>query len=222
MDTEKSPASGPTAAANERVRLIVRGAARLFDEVGYHATNMDMVARAAQLRKPTLYHYIKSKEEILLRIHQSLIDDFAETHRLRASRGASGEQQLLGIVTDILHAIADNRGYVRAFFEHYRELDPEMRRQISGKRQAYFKCVTDLIAEGVAAGEYHCGDVRLAALFLLGQVNWVYQWYVPGASPAPEQIGRRILDNFLHGLVAKGAPLRLPRTRTKPYKARLL
>ncbi len=196
----------PTQAAEQRIRQIVQGAARLFDEVGYHATNMEMVAEAAQLRKPTLYHYIKSKEEILLRIHQTLIDDFAATHRVRAEQGCSREAQLLGIVTDILRAISANRGYVRAFFEHYRELDPAMRGQISAKRQAYFKCVTDLLADGVAAGAYHTDDVRLSALFLLGQVNWVYQWYVPGVSPAPEVIAHQVLDNFLHGLATRPAP----------------
>lgn len=207
---------GPTVAAEQRIRDIVRGAARLFDEIGYHATNMEMVAHAAQLRKPTLYHYIKSKEEILLRIHQALIDDFAATHLVRAEQGYSREAQLLGIVTDILRAIADNGGYVRAFFEHYRELDPDMRRQISGKRQAYFKCVTDLIADGVADGVYHTGDVRLSALFLLGQVNWAYTWYVPGKSPAPEVIAQQLLDSFLHGMARPGgasAPRAKPATR---------
>jgi AcrR family transcriptional regulator len=197
----------PTAAAEQRIAQIVRGAAQLFDTVGYHATSMEMVAEAAQLRKPTLYHYIKSKEEILLRIHQALIDDFAATHHARLQQGLDREALLLGIVADILQAIADNRGYVRAFFEHYRELDPTMRAQISAKRQAYFKCVTDLIADGVAAGVYYTDDVRLSALFLLGQVNWSYQWHVPGVSPPPALIARQILDGFLHGM-ARPAPRR--------------
>jgi AcrR family transcriptional regulator len=221
LATEPGTGRGLTIAAEQRIRDIVRGAARLFDEIGYHATNMEMVAHAAQLRKPTLYHYIKSKEEILLRIHQALIDDFAATHQVRAEQGYSREAQLLGIVTDILSAIADNGGYVRAFFEHYRELDPEMRRQISVKRQAYFKCVTDLIAEGVAAGDYHTADVRMSALFLLGQVNWAYTWYVPGKSPRPEVIAQQLLDSFLHGMARadgsrprrrKPAARALPRT----------
>jgi TetR/AcrR family transcriptional regulator, cholesterol catabolism regulator len=190
----------PTLAAEQRIRQIVREAARLFDKVGYHMANMEMVAQAVQMRKPTLYHYIKSKEEILLRIHQTLIDDLVATHQARLDQGLNREGLLLGIVTDILRAIADNRGYVRAFLEHYRELDPAMREQISGRRQAYFKSVTDLIADGVADGAYHTDDVTLSALFLLGQVNWAYQWYVPGVSPAPEVIAQKMIDNFLYGL----------------------
>ena len=190
----------PTQAAEQRIREIVHEAARLFDRVGYHNTNMEMVAQAANMRKPTLYHYIKSKEEILLRIHQTLLDDLIARHKEKAAQGLSREELLLGNITDILGHIARNRGYVRAFLEHYRELDPAIRKEISGARQAYFKIVTDLIADGVAAGEYHTTDVNLSALFLLGQVNWAYQWYRPGASPAHELIAREILDTFLYGL----------------------
>lgn len=191
---------GPTQAAEQRVREIVHEAAKLFDRVGYHNTNMEMVAQAANMRKPTLYHYIKSKEEILLRIHQTLLDDLIARHKEKAAQGLSREELLLGNITDILGHIARNRGYVRAFLEHYRELDPAIRKEISGARQAYFKIVTDLIKDGVAAGEYHTEDVNLSALFLLGQVNWAYQWYRPGASPSHEVIAREILDTYLYGL----------------------
>jgi AcrR family transcriptional regulator len=218
----KEPAErGPTLAAEQRIRQIVNEAAKLFDQVGYHSANMEMVAKATNLRKPTLYHYIKSKEEILLRIHQILIDDLGSKHAERVAAGLGREDLLLGIVTDILTAIAENRGYVRAFLEHYRELDPAIRQQISGKRQAYFKCITDLVEDGVASGDYYSDDVTLSSLFLLGQVNWAYQWYVPGSSPAPAVIARKMLDTFLYGLTRPApaaAPAPAPAKAAKPAK----
>lgn len=199
------PERGPTLAAEQRIRQIVNEAAKLFDRVGYHDANMEMVAQAANMRKPTLYHYIKSKEEILLRIHQTLLDDLNAKHQENLARGFSREQLLLGNVTYILTYIAQNRGYVRALFEHYRQLEPGIRKQISTARQAYFKIITDLIADGVKAGVYHTDDVTLSALFLLGQVNWAYQWYRPETSPPPEAIAHKILDTFLYGLTRPAA-----------------
>lgn len=207
---------GPTLAAEQRIIQIVNEAAKLFDKVGYHAANMDMVAKANNLRKPTLYHYIKSKEEILLRIHQTLIEELGSKHKARVDLGAGREELLLGIVTDILTAIASNRGYVRAFLEHYRELDPTIRKQISGKRIEYFDCMKNLIADGVAEGVYHTEDVTMSALFLLGQVNWAYQWYVPGVSPSPEHVARMMLDTFLYGLTR---PAPAAKAVAKPAKA---
>ena len=211
------PERGPTVAAEQRIKQIVHEAAKLFDRVGYHEANMEMVAQAAQMRKPTLYHYIKSKEEILLRIHQTLLEDLNAKHRERLDQGLSREELLLGIVTEILRHIAQNRGYVRVFLEHYRELDPVIRKQISSERQDYFKIVTDLIVQGVASGNYHSNDIRLSALLLLGQVNWAYQWYQPGVSPAPEVIAQELLDTFLYGLTRKVSE----RTAARKAMARL-
>src|SRR5215203_4949344 len=105
-----------TPAAVQRIEQIVHEAAKLFDKVGYHSANMEMLAEATGFRKPTLYHYVRSKEEILFRMHQWLIDSLNEQHRARVEQGQDREQLLYGLCKDILVFIAENRGFVRAFF----------------------------------------------------------------------------------------------------------
>ena len=39
-------------------------ARELFMRFGFHKTNMDDIARAANIAKPTLYYYYKSKEDL--------------------------------------------------------------------------------------------------------------------------------------------------------------
>ena len=192
-----------TPAAAQRIEQIVHQAAKLFDKVGYHAANMEMVAKATGFRKPTLYHYVRSKEEILFRMHQWLIDSLNEQHRARVAQGQSREELLYGLCKDILHFIAENRGFVRAFFEHNQELSEAMRKEVRQERAALFALFTDLIADGVKAGEYHTHEVTLSALFLLGQCNWAYQWYRPGQNPPPEALARMMLDTFLYGIAGK-------------------
>ena len=60
--------------ADERRKEIIRKAATLFNITGYFNTSMDDIAEAVGLRKPTLYYYVSSKEEILYLIHEELID----------------------------------------------------------------------------------------------------------------------------------------------------
>ena len=192
-----------TPAAAQRIEQIVHQAAKLFDKVGYHAANMEMVAKATGFRKPTLYHYVSSKEEILFRIHHWLIDSLNEQHRARVAQGQTREELLYGLCKDILHFIAENRGFVTAFFEHNRELNEEMRKEVRQERSALFAIFTDLIADGVKAGDYHTHEVTLSALLLLGQCNWAYQWYRPGLNPPPEIMARIILDTFLYGIAGK-------------------
>ena len=67
-DIAASPWSHPLDRGQERAikrDAVLRAAAQLFNEFGYHATSLAMVAERLQVTKPTLYYYIKNKEEIL-------------------------------------------------------------------------------------------------------------------------------------------------------------
>ena len=44
---------------------VLRTAAQIFNEKGFHATSLDEVAERLQISKPTLYYYVKNKDDIL-------------------------------------------------------------------------------------------------------------------------------------------------------------
>ena len=116
-----------------RKREILRGAARLFDRVGYHGVNMSMIAEAAGVKKPTLYHYIKSKDEILFMLHELFIGTLRKNTDARIEQGADELEILRGVIVDTLRLMHDYPGYMRAFFEHTRELGKEQRAVIAAR-----------------------------------------------------------------------------------------
>jgi TetR/AcrR family transcriptional regulator, cholesterol catabolism regulator len=194
-------ATSPTTARSEVQRQrILREAASLFDLGGYHNTSMEDIASRIGLRKPTLYHYFKSKEDILFGIHDAFIDRLIERQQARQSIAMEGRQQLLEIIMDMLQVIDEQRGEVRAFFEFYRELSPDRRESIARKRDEYEGFVEGVIREGVAAGEFRDVDPRLAALSLFGMVNWSYQWFQPGGRLGPRELAYVMWDLFVKGI----------------------
>ena len=60
----------------QREQILVR-AARLFARRGYAATSMNEVARSCGVSKPSLYHYVRDKHQLLVEI--------AETHAPEAA-----------------------------------------------------------------------------------------------------------------------------------------
>lgn len=58
------------AAKQEREDQIIAAAESLLIEKGYHAINMDQVARASGLAKGTVYLYFKTKEEVFLKVFE--------------------------------------------------------------------------------------------------------------------------------------------------------
>lgn len=194
-------ATSPTTARSQVQRQrILREAASLFDLGGYHNTSMEDIASRIGLRKPTLYHYFKSKEDILFGIHDAFIDRLIERQQARQSIAMEGRQQLLEIIMDMLQVIDEQRGEVRAFFEFYRELSPDRRESIARKRDEYEGFVEAVIREGVADGAFRDVDPRLAALSLFGMVNWSYQWFQPGGRLGPRELAYVMWDLFVKGI----------------------
>mgnify|MGYP002378503991 CR=1 FL=1 len=182
---------------------IMRAAARLFDEVGYHGVNMETIARAAGLKKPTLYHYVRSKDEILFQIHEAMIEALRSKIGERRAAGLQPEAILLGVYEDIFEQMYDFPGYVRAFFEHMRELDGPRRAKVRTERNAYLAEVMAVIESGMTGGVFRRADPLLTALSMLGVCNWGYQWYRPKRDGKPQDIAAKCWDIFRHGLAAR-------------------
>lgn len=72
-----------------REQEILDAARKLFREKGYYATTMQDIADAVGLQKASLYHYIRSKEALLLKIAGETMRLFhAELDRIEAAGGA--------------------------------------------------------------------------------------------------------------------------------------
>ncbi len=60
----------------------------MFNERGFHATSLDDIAARLQVSKPTLYYYVKNKDEILLECVKKGLHLILEG--IEASRQAGG------------------------------------------------------------------------------------------------------------------------------------
>lgn len=200
--TVRSKAAKVTTAAHDDKRLeIIERCANLFDTGGYHRATMQMLADEVGLGKPTLYHYFTSKTEILYAIHQkhiaALIDGLDSAQR----RGSGPQELLLHAGRDILDEIAQHPGYVRAFFEHYGELEEPKRNEIRERRKEYFGKICGIIKSGIAAGVFRKCDVELTAYGFLGTFSWAYQWYPPMVKKISSQkLAESLCSTFLQGL----------------------
>jgi TetR/AcrR family transcriptional regulator, cholesterol catabolism regulator len=185
----------------ERRRQIVETAARLFDAHGYGNTSMEDVALSISIAKPTLYHYFRSKEEILRSIHEEFIQLLIDKYLARVSRGLDPPELVLGAMKDVLSLMATHRGYVRVFFEHHRELPPEAKRYVTAQRDAYESLVRSAIAAGQARGIFSQEiDEKMISLAVFGMCNWAYQWFDEHGRMSADEIAETYWRLLLHGI----------------------
>jgi AcrR family transcriptional regulator len=186
--------------ASARRRQVVSSAAELFDRDGYHTTNMAELAQAVGIGKPTLYHYFRSKDEILFWIHEECIDILIEKADARAQESLTPEEGLRFVMRDIISLLDTHPGHVRVFFEHQRELKGAARETIKQKRDYYEGIVKSLVTQGMSEGVFREMDPHLSALAIFSVCNWSYQWYRPGGRYSTDEIADFFFDLILNGL----------------------
>lgn len=195
--TKKRPT---TEAHGEKRNEILKHCAVLFDRVGYHKASMQMLADEVGLGKPTLYHYFRSKHDILYAIHDAHMSALLEG---LGSDDATGDPLVLlrSACIDILRQIADHPGYVRAFMDHYGDLEGTLRNQIKERRNAYFARLQGIIVKGIDNGQFRDCDPTLTTYAFLGMCNWAYKWYPPLAKKqSPEKVADALCRPFFEGL----------------------
>src|ERR1700761_1128031 len=62
-----------------RREQLLSTAIELFSEQGFHAASMSGLARAMNLSKPALYHYVDSKEALLVELYERVAIDSNES-----------------------------------------------------------------------------------------------------------------------------------------------
>ena len=72
---------------DQKLEFILRTAARIFAEKSYHSTSMRDISRATNVSLAGLYHYCKSKEELLFLIQDNCFGRVLETFGAATARG---------------------------------------------------------------------------------------------------------------------------------------
>lgn len=159
---------------------ILREAA-LFLDAGYRGASMDAIAERVGIAKPTLYHYWRSKEDILYAIHKKYIQPLLEHQRSYAERELPPDDQLRRCVRDMMESISEDPGYVRSFIEHGRELSDERVAEVRQIGRQHRKLIEDAITAGIEKGMFRKVNPAMGAYALLGVASWATYWFQQGA-----------------------------------------
>lgn len=158
----------------------VREAAlRLFARYGYAAVTMRQIAAEVGIQAGALYRYTPDK--------QALLVDLMETHlaELLAAQDAlpNCADPLAALDQFTRFHIRFHAARVDAVFIAYMELralEPANFTRIETMRRDYEARLASILHAGVAAGQMHLPDPKLAAFALIAMLTGVNTWYREG------------------------------------------
>jgi AcrR family transcriptional regulator len=159
----------------------VRAAAvALFAVKGFHGTGIRELADAAGLSSATLYHYIGTKEDLLVDIMQTSLDRLLTAAGQVLTESPSPVAAMSGLVQTHVVAHALRQAETVVVDTELRALSPERRRPIVALRDEYEDLWESVIEKGQASGTFQVPDPSVARLALLQMCSGVANWYASG------------------------------------------
>ncbi len=179
---------------------ILRGAAAAFRARGFDGAGMRDIARGLGVAPGALYYYFRSKDELLYFCQDYSLDHLLEVGRRVSGARLSADRKLAALVREQVRTMLDELQGSSAHVE-FHGLPPRLLRRVVAKRDQYEAIVRGIIGEGIRTGTFRKVDAKLAALVVLGAVNWTVRWYRPEGSLTAEVIGGQFADLLVRGLV---------------------
>jgi AcrR family transcriptional regulator len=205
----------------QRAEEVLDAAAAVFSRLGYDASSIDDVADELGATKGRVYHYFRSKADLLLGVLSTGARRLIDLTRPIAEDLSLAPQDKLERMARV-HAMTmmTEHAYHRVSLESYDQLFAKGHRQadweiVRGLRAEYEQLYLSVIEEGQAAGGFAEADPRVIVRGLLGSLNWLTVWYRPATHPvtAPRLTEEEIADTTAEFVVAGAVGLRSRRDR---------
>jgi AcrR family transcriptional regulator len=174
---------------------VLASALEAFAEQGYHGTGIRDIAAGAGLSVPGLYHHYRSKQDVLMALMVAVMDDLLRrtTEALDTAAAGSPAARFDALVEALLRFHLERRQEAFVASSEIRSLDPANRAKYVALRDEQQRMIADVVAEGVAAGEFdvpHPAEtVRAVATLCVG----IASWYRPGGASSADVLVERHL-----------------------------
>ena len=172
---------------------VLNKAEALFASRGFAATSLQDIATEIGLSRTSMYYYFSSKEALL----GELVRGVAErTAVIFAELGSSAEithsARLAAAAERLVLWVTDPQTLFKLLDRNESELPKKMAASHRETRRRVLAGMTEIIEDGIAAGEFRALDARVAAFAILGMCNWTAWWHSPSRGPDRKAVAEQI------------------------------
>lgn len=188
---------------DQKLEFILRTSARIFAEKSYHSTSMRDISRATNVSLAGLYHYCKSKEELLFLIQDNCFGRVLDRLKQRLTDTNDCRERLRIFVENHLAFFAANMAEMKVLSHESQSLEGEMLQNVSGKKEEYTRLARKILDEVQQSlpPESRQVDLTVATYAIFGMMNWIYNWYDPEGPLKVDQLVENITRLFLGGFL---------------------
>lgn len=176
-------------------------AVRVFNERGYDGTSMEHLSKAAGISKSSIYHHVRSKDELLRRALSRALDGLFGILGEPGAREDRAVVRLEYVARRTAEVLMAELPYVTLLLRIHGNTETE--RWAMAKRREFDQQVAELLKEASTDGDLRSDvDARLATRLLFGMINSIVEWYRPerGSTEAREEVAEAVVKMAFAGL----------------------
>jgi AcrR family transcriptional regulator len=199
----------------QRIEL---AALQLFAAKGFFGTGIRDIADRAGLSTSALYHYMGSKDELLVAF---MVESMTELTRVAYAALEAADDppaQLAALVRAHVgfHTLDAQRSLVAD--DELRAVSDAAFTKVMQLRDGYERLWAETLEHGQQSGDFHFADARITRLALLEMCNGVARWYSDRGPRHPAEIADRFADLAL-AMVGAGSAGPAAAARGLPTRA---
>lgn len=181
---------------------VIAAATTEFIKNGFHRTSLEDIAAALHVTKPTLYYYVKSKDEIVLECFAIGLEGVKTAFHTANKESSSARERLQTIISDYVKEMTSDAGRCLIRISD-KELSPNVRADVRAHKAQISKLFEEALETNLDAETLAGDDPRLTAFLVAGALNYIGTWYEPDQAYSVEQITARVSEILMYGLLPR-------------------
>jgi AcrR family transcriptional regulator len=151
-----------------------------------------------------IYHYVKSKDDLLFHIQERCFAEVLAGARHAVAEGGDAEDRIERFIRHHVTFFADHIAEMKVLSHEADSLSGDRLATINELKRRYVELLLGLL-HGTPAGNGRA-DPRVATYALFGMLNWIYNWYDPVGPVSPDALAEQFATIYLHGVVTTPSP----------------
>ncbi len=187
--------------SNETKEQIALIATRMFAQRGFDGTTIREIAEEAEVSKPVLYYYFKSKEELYIWLVNDAYEFYLSNLQEIIEKDLEFKEKLKTLIqfyVDICKEYEETARFLfSAAFSPRSNQAPE---NILHHEAKHIEMLTHFFEKGIQQGFLRPSDPRQMAMHFIGSINIYIIFLVLQGTDFPDNLTTQLLDFILYGL----------------------
>lgn len=180
---------------------VIARAVAAFNDHGYEATSMGLLAKSLGVSKSALYHHVSSKEEILVEATDRALRGLGAVIDMATMTRGQAIEQLEAMVEGSVRVLCENPECVTLLLRLRGNTDVEL--ELLHRRRALTRQIEEVVRraqdEGSVRTDLNAGSI---SRLMFGMINSIVEWYRPGGPHGPEDLAKIVPAIIFDGVRA--------------------